>query len=66
MRDAHTVLAAGGVNAAFGTMDPEDSWQQHAADTLREGYFLADPRVVEQVCRDAPGLWKSSSSGAPG
>jgi succinate dehydrogenase / fumarate reductase flavoprotein subunit len=55
VRDAHTVLAAGGVNAAFGTMDPEDSWQQHAADTLREGYFLADPRVVEKVCRDAPG-----------
>lgn len=25
VRDAHTVLAARGVNAAFGTMDPEDS-----------------------------------------
>src|SRR5215211_3921900 len=48
--DAHTVLAAGGINAALGTMDPEDTWQQHAADTLREGYFLADPRVVESVC----------------
>lgn len=54
VRDPHTVLAAGGVNAALGTMDPEDSWQQHAADTLREGYFLANPRVVERVCRDAP------------
>jgi succinate dehydrogenase / fumarate reductase flavoprotein subunit len=52
--DAHTVLAAGGVNAALGTMDPEDSWEQHAADTLREGYWLADPRSVELLCREAP------------
>ena len=47
--DAHTTLAAGGINAALGTMDAEDSWQQHAADTLRESYFLADPAIVE-VC----------------
>jgi succinate dehydrogenase / fumarate reductase flavoprotein subunit len=52
--DAHTVLAAGGINAALGTVDPEDSWQQHFADTLREGYFLADPRVVELMAREAP------------
>ena len=53
--DAHTVLAAGGINAALGTMDPEDSWQQHAADTLREAYHLADPEVVEILAREAPG-----------
>jgi succinate dehydrogenase / fumarate reductase flavoprotein subunit len=52
--DAHTVLAAGGINAALGTVDPQDSWQQHYADTLREGYFLADPRVVELLAREAP------------
>jgi succinate dehydrogenase / fumarate reductase, flavoprotein subunit len=52
--DAHTVLAAGGINAALGTMDPEDSWEQHAADTLREAYWLADPRSVEVLCREAP------------
>ncbi len=51
--DAHTTLAAGGINAALGTMDPEDSWQQHAADTLRESYFLADPAIVEVVTRGA-------------
>ena len=45
--DAHTVLAAGGINAVLGTVDPEDSWQQHFADTMREGYYLSDPRVVE-------------------
>jgi succinate dehydrogenase / fumarate reductase flavoprotein subunit len=52
--DAHTVLASGGVNAALGTMDPEDSWEQHAADTLREGYWLSDPASVELLCREAP------------
>nr|MBA2740521.1 FAD-binding protein [Actinomycetota bacterium] len=52
--DAHTVLAAGGINAALGTVDPEDSWEQHAADTLREGYWLGDPESVELLCREAP------------
>ena len=51
--DAHTSLAAGGINAALGTMDPEDSWQQHAADTITESYLLADPRTVEIVTREA-------------
>ena len=52
--DAHTVLAAGGINAALGTMDPEDTWQQHAADTIAEAYHLADPRVAELLAREAP------------
>jgi len=52
--DAHTVLASGGINAALATMDPEDSWEQHAADTLRESYWLANPRAVELLCRGAP------------
>jgi succinate dehydrogenase / fumarate reductase flavoprotein subunit len=51
--DAHTSLAAGGINAALGTMDPADSWQQHAADTIKESYYLADPRTVEVVTRGA-------------
>ncbi len=53
-KDAHTVLAAGGINAALGTVDPEDSWQQHFADTLKEGYFLGDPRAVEIMAHEAP------------
>ena len=41
--DPHTVLARGGINnAALGTMDPQDNWMIHAADTLREGVFIAD------------------------
>ncbi len=51
--DAHTSLAAGGINAALGTMDPSDSWQQHAADTIKESYFLANPHTVEVVTRGA-------------
>jgi succinate dehydrogenase / fumarate reductase flavoprotein subunit len=52
--DAHTVLASGGINAALGTRDPQDSWQQHFADTLEEGYLLGDPRVAEILTREAP------------
>ncbi|MCW4457896.1 L-aspartate oxidase [Microbacterium sp. MPKO10] len=51
--DAHTSLAAGGINAALGTMDPDDSWQQHAADTITESYLLANPETVETVTRGA-------------
>jgi succinate dehydrogenase flavoprotein subunit len=52
--DPHTVLARGGINAALGTMDPEDNWMIHAVDTLREGEFLADYERVEVLCRNAP------------
>ena len=51
--DAHTSLAAGGINAALGTMDADDSWQQHAADTLKESYLLANPHTVEIVTSGA-------------
>jgi succinate dehydrogenase / fumarate reductase flavoprotein subunit len=52
--DPHTVLARGGINAALGTMDPEDNWMIHAVDTLREGEFLADYEKVEILCKRAP------------
>ncbi|MGO2932793.1 L-aspartate oxidase [Microbacterium sp.] len=51
--DAHTSLAAGGINAALGTMDAGDTWQQHAADTIKESYFLANPHTVEVVTQGA-------------
>src|SRR5918996_1138330 len=51
--DPHTVLARGGINAALGTMDLEDNWMIHAADTLREGEFLADYERVELLCKNA-------------
>ena len=51
--DAHTSLAAGGINAALATMDPDDTWAQHAADTIKESYDLANPRTVEIVTQGA-------------
>src|SRR5215467_15379373 len=51
--DAHTSLAAGGINAALATMDPQDTWQQHAADTLQESYLLANPITVQIVAQGA-------------
>ncbi len=54
--DVHTVLAAGGINASFGNVDPEDSWQQHFADTMIEGYGLSEPRMVELMAKEAPEL----------
>lgn len=53
-RDAHTILATGGMNAAFGNMDPEDSWQLHAADTIKDGGLINDPIAVKILCKDAP------------
>jgi succinate dehydrogenase/fumarate reductase flavoprotein subunit len=52
--DPHTTLARGGINAALGTMDPEDNWMVHGADTIREGEFLADYERVEILCKNAP------------
>src|ERR1041385_552218 len=52
--DPHTLLARGGINAALGTMDPQDNWMIHAAATLREGGFLADYERVEVLCKSAP------------
>ena len=54
--DVHTVLAAGGINASFGNVDSKDSWQQHFADTMIEGYNLSDPRMVELMAKEAPDL----------
>ncbi|SFQ99260.1 succinate dehydrogenase / fumarate reductase flavoprotein subunit [Lentzea waywayandensis] len=51
--DAHTALAAGGINAALATMDPADTWQQHAADTIKESYLLANPEIVRVVAEQA-------------
>ncbi|MEM1180404.1 MAG: FAD-binding protein [Acidobacteriota bacterium] len=64
--DAHTVLAAGGINAALATVDPEDSWEQHFVDTYQEGYHLAEPKTVELLVREAPGLIRELAEwGAP-
>ena len=52
--DAHTVLAAGGINAAFGNVDKEDCWQQHFADTYIEGYGIGEPDIIEIMAKESP------------
>ena len=52
--DAHTVLAAGGINAAFGNLDKNDSWEYHFADTFNEGYSVANPKMIEVLTKEAP------------
>jgi len=56
--DVHTVLAAGGINAALANVDPKDTWQQHFADTMIEGYNIAEPRTVELMAKESPELVK--------
>ncbi|SDJ94527.1 L-aspartate oxidase [Natronorubrum texcoconense] len=51
--DAHTTWAAGGINAALGSLD-EDDWTIHAADTLNEGHHLNDPEAVELTAKHMP------------
>ena len=64
-RDAHTSLAAGGMNGALATVDPMDTWEQHFADTVVEGYLLGDPRVAEIMAREAPAAsWSWPGGGA--
>ncbi len=54
--DSHTVLAAGGINAAFGNVDQEDSWEQHFADTYIEGYGIGDASQIEIMTKESPSL----------
>ncbi|ABB50414.1 Succinate dehydrogenase [Prochlorococcus marinus str. MIT 9312] len=52
--DAHTALAAGGINAVFGNLDPNDSKEQHFADTYLEGYGIGDPDIIEIMVNESP------------
>lgn len=52
--DTGGMHASDGINAALGNADPEDRWDIHAADTVREGRFLNQPEAVELLCKTAP------------
>ncbi len=52
--DSHTVLAAGGVNASFGNVDPNDNWQYHFIDTYLDGYGIGDPELIKILVKKAP------------
>jgi succinate dehydrogenase / fumarate reductase flavoprotein subunit len=51
---AHTVMAEGGIAAAVGNVDPNDSWRQHFIDTLKSGKFLNNWRMAEIFTKEAP------------
>jgi succinate dehydrogenase / fumarate reductase flavoprotein subunit len=48
---SHSVAAQGGINASLGK---DDSWQQHAFDTVKGSDYLADQDVVEILAKEAP------------
>ncbi len=48
---SHSVAAAGGINAA---LNPEDTWESHAYDTIKGSDFLGDQDAIEIMCREAP------------
>ena len=60
--DSHTVLAAGGINAAFGNLDSQDSWEHHFADTYFEGYGLGDSVQIEIMAKESPSLVREIDS----
>ncbi len=49
---AHTVMAEGGIAAALGNVDPEDSWEVHFGDTMRGGAMVNNWRMVELFCQE--------------
>jgi succinate dehydrogenase / fumarate reductase flavoprotein subunit len=51
---SHSGAAQGGVNAALGVSDPNDTWEAHAFDTVKGSDYLADQDVVEEMTRNAP------------
>ncbi len=51
---AHTVMAEGGMAAALGNVDPDDSWQEHFIDTMRSGKFINNWRMAEIHAKESP------------
>ncbi len=51
---AHTVMAEGGMAAAIGNVDPEDSWRQHFIDTMKGGKFINNWRMAEIHAKESP------------
>lgn len=49
--DSASAWAQGGIASV---LDPTDSFEAHAADTLATGAGIADPRIVDLVVREGP------------
>src|SRR3981189_1725249 len=48
---SHSNAAAGGINAA---LNPEDSWESHAYDTVKGSDYLGDQDAIEVMVREGP------------
>jgi len=51
---SHSVAAQGGIAATLKNVDPEDSWEAHAFDTVKGSDYLADQDAVELLTKEAP------------
>ncbi len=51
---SHSVAAQGGIAATLKNVDPEDSWEAHAFDTVKGSDYLADQDAVEILAKEAP------------
>ena len=49
---SHSNAAQGGINAA---LDPNDSWESHAYDTVKGSDYLGDQDAIEILAQEAPG-----------
>jgi succinate dehydrogenase / fumarate reductase flavoprotein subunit len=53
---SHTGAAQGGINAALANIDPSDSPEIHAFDTIKGSDYLADQKASQFLCEQAPKL----------
>jgi succinate dehydrogenase / fumarate reductase, flavoprotein subunit len=51
---SHSVAAQGGMAAVLNNVDPEDTWQAHAFDTVKGSDYLADQDAVAILTQEAP------------
>jgi succinate dehydrogenase / fumarate reductase, flavoprotein subunit len=51
---SHSVAAQGGMAATLKNVDPEDSWEAHAFDTVKGSDYLADQDAVAILTQEAP------------
>ncbi|WP_316637914.1 FAD-binding protein [uncultured Ruminococcus sp.] len=51
---SQSVMAEGGINAALDTAGEHDTIEEHYADTIKGGVYLADENAVWGLCSHAP------------
>ena len=54
--NSQSVMAMGGINAALNTKGEDDSVSNHYNDTIKGGCNINNPKAVEKLTSDAPGI----------